>query len=123
MNHKGIVTFDRKTKKDSFYIYKAWWSDEPFVHICGRRYVDRPESVTTVKVYSNQKKVALYANGKLLEEKSGDKVFTFQVPLAGDVELKAVSGQLTDQCAIRHVDAPNPAYKLQGKSSNSANWV
>ena len=123
MNHKGIVTFDRKTKKDSFYIYKAWWSDEPFVHICGRRYVDRPESVTTVKVYSNQKKVALYANGKLLEEKSGDKVFTFQVPLAGGVELKAVSGQLTDQCAIRHVDAPNPAYKLQGKSSNSANWV
>ena len=76
-----------------------------------------------MKVYSNQKKVALYANGKLLEEKSGDKVFTFQVPLAGDVELKAVSGQLTDQCAIRHVDAPNPAYKLQGKSSNSANWV
>ena len=123
MNHKGIVTFDRKTKKDSFYIYKAWWSDEPFVHICGRRYVDRPESVTTVKVYSNQKKVALYANGKLVEEKSGDKVFTFQVPLEGDVELKAVSGQLTDQCAIRHADAPNPAYKLQGKSSNSANWV
>ena len=123
MNHKGIVTFDRKTKKDSFYIYKAWWSDEPFVHICGRRYVDRPESVTTVKVYSNQKKVALYANGRLVEEKSGDKVFTFQVPLEGDVELKAVSGELTDLCAIRRVEAPNPAYKLQGKSSNSANWV
>ncbi len=123
MNHKGIVTFDRKTKKDSFYIYKAWWSDEPFVHICGSRYVDRPEAVTTVKVYSNQKKVALYANGKLVEEKSGDKVFTFQVPLEGDVELKAVSGELTDLCAIRRVHTPNPAYKLQGKSSNSANWV
>ena len=123
MNHKGIVTFDRKTKKDSFYLYKAWWSGEPFVHICGRRYVDRPETVTTVKVYSNQSKVALYANGKLIEEKSGGKVFTFQVPLEGEVELKAVSGTLTDQCAIRRVEQPNPAYKLQGKSSNSANWV
>ncbi len=123
MNHKGLVSFDRKTKKDSFYLYKAWWSDEPFVHICGSRYVDRPEAVTTVKVYSNQKKVALYANGKLVEEKSGDKVFVFKVPLEGDVELKAVSGELTDLCAIRRVDTPNPAYKLHGKSSNSANWV
>ena len=123
MNHKGLVTFDRKTKKDSFYIYKAWWSDEPFVHICGSRYVDRPEAVTTVKVYSNQPKVALYANGKLVEEKAGDKVFVFQVPLEGSVELKAVSGKRTDRCTIRRVDAPNPAYKLQGKSSNSANWV
>ena len=123
MNHKGIVTFDRKIKKDSFYIYKAWWSDEPFVHICGRRYVDRPEAVTTVKVYSNQPRVALYADGKLAEEKTGDKVFEFKVPLSGQVELKAVAGEFTDLCAIRRVDTPNPAYKLQGKSSNSANWV
>lgn len=40
MNHKGLVTFDRKTRKDSFYAYKAWWSKEPFVHLCGKRYVD-----------------------------------------------------------------------------------
>ena len=123
MNHKGIVTFDRKIKKDSFYIYKAWWSDQPFVHICGRRYADRPEAVTTVKVYSNQKKVALYANGTLIEEKSGDKVFEFKVPLSGQVELKAAAGDCTDSCVLRHVDTPNPSYKLQGKSSNSANWV
>ena len=123
MNHKGLVTFDRNTKKDSFYLYKAWWSDEPFVHICGRRYADRPEAVTTVKVYSNQKKVALYANGTLIEEKSGDKVFEFKVPLSGQVELKAAAGDCTDSCVLRHVDTPNPSYKLQGKSSNSANWV
>ena len=123
MNHKGLITFDRKTKKDSFYIYKAWWSKEPFVHICGRRYVDRPEAVTTVKVYSNLPRVSLYANGKLLEEKSGDKVFEFQVPLEGEVELEAVSGKYEDICTIRKVDEPNPDYKLQGKSSNSANWV
>ena len=123
MNHKGLVTFDRQTKKDSFYLYKAWWSGEPFVHICGRRYVDRAEAVTTVKVYSNQEKVALYANGELVEEQTGDKVFTFQVPLEGQVELEAEAGRQTDRCVIRRVDMPNPAYKLQGKSSNSANWV
>ena len=123
MNHKGLVTFDRQTKKDSFYLYKAWWSQEPFVHICGSRYVDRPEAVTTVKVYSNQEKVALYANGELVEEKSGDRVFEFQVSLEGKVELEAEAGRCSDRCVIRHVDEPNPAYKLQGKSSNSANWV
>ena len=123
MNHKGIVTFDRKIKKDSFYIYKAWWSDQPFVHICGRRYADRPEAVTTVKVYSNQEKVALYANGELIGEQEGEKVFTFQVPLEGKVELEAEAGRFTDRCVIRRVDEPNPAYQLQGKSSNSANWV
>ncbi len=123
MNHKGIVTFDRKTKKDSFYLYKAWWSKEPFVHICGRRYIDRAEDVTTVKVYSNQEKVALYANGELIGEQEGEKVFTFQVPLEGKVELEAEAGRFTDRCVIRRVDEPNPAYQLQGKSSNSANWV
>jgi len=124
MNHKGLVTFDRQTKKDSFYLYKAWWNqDDPFVHICGRRYVDRPEAVTTVKVYSNQRHVALYANGKLVGEKDGDKIFEFQVPMDANVKLEARAGQCTDSCAIRRVNVPNPTYKLQGKSSNSANWV
>ena len=91
--------------------------------ICSRRRADRTEAVTTVKVYSNQSKVALYANGKLIEEKSGGKVFTFQVPLEGTVELEAEAGRFTDRCLIRRVDTPNPAYQLQGKSSNSANWV
>ena len=63
MNHKGLVTFDRKTKKDSFYLYKAWWSDEAFVHICSKRFVERTGSTATVKVYSNQSTVALYVNG------------------------------------------------------------
>ena len=55
MNHKGLVTFDRKTKKDSFYLYKSYWSDEPFVHICSKRFTDRTEDEITVKIYSNQK--------------------------------------------------------------------
>lgn len=123
MNHKGLVTFDRKTKKDSFYVYKAYWSDVPFVHIAGSRYVDRPEKVTTVKVYTNQPKVALYANGKLVEEKSGDKVFTFKVELNGETKLKAVAGDCTDTAKLRYVSEPNPAYKLQKSNSTSANWV
>ena len=123
MNHKGLVTFDRKTKKDSFYIYKAYWSEVPFVHIAGSRYVDRPEKVTTVKVYTNQPKVALYVNGKLLEEKTGDKVFTFKVELNGETQLKAVAGDCTDTAKLRYVSEPNPAYKLQKSSSTSANWV
>ena len=123
MNHKGLVTFDRKIKKDSFYLYKAWWSKDPFVYIAGRRYADRTESTTTVTVYTNQPSVALYANGKKVGEQTGDKVFRFKLPLNGEVELKAVAGECIDQATIRKVDTPNPAYKLQKGKSQSANWV
>ena len=123
MNHKGLVTFDRKIKKDSFYLYKAWWSKDPFVYIAGRRYADRTESTTTVTVYTNQPSVALYANGKKVGEQTGDKVFRFKLPLQGEVELKAVAGDCIDQATIRKVDTPNPAYKLQKGKSQSANWV
>lgn len=124
MNHKGLVTFDRKIKKDSFYLYKAHWSKEPFVHICSRRYVDRPESSTTVKIYSNQPKVALYANGALVGESSGkDHIFTFQLPLTGEVKLEAVVGDCRDSCSIRRVDTPNPAYQLRKGMNKSQNWV
>lgn len=121
MNHKGLITFDRKTKKDSFYIYKAWWSDEPFVHLCSRRYADRPEAVTEVKVYSNQSKVALYADGKLLEEREGRHVFTFRVPLEGTVEIEARAGESRDEMVLRRVSTPNPAYQLV--KTKSKNWV
>ena len=123
MNHKGLITFDRKTKKDSFYLYKAWWSEEAFVHICGSRYVNRPESMTTVKVYSNQPRVALYADGKLVGEQEGRHVFTFRIPLNGEVKLEARAGDCTDACTLRHADAPDPAYKLQKGKTKSANWV
>lgn len=123
MNHKGLVTFDRKIKKDSFYLYKAYWSKEAFVHLCSSRYVDRVESVTEVKVYSNQDSVSLYNNGKLVGTMQGSHIFTFQVTLEAENNLKAVSGKLEDTSFIRRVDKPNPAYKLSVKSSNSANWV
>ena len=123
MNHKGLVTFDRKTKKDSFYIYKAWWSDEPFVHICSKRYVDRTQSEIEVKVYSNQKNVSLYVNGEKLGEQEGEHIFKFRVKLDGETKVQAVAGDCIDDAVFRKVDTPNPDYKLTKKKSTSANWV
>ena len=123
MNHKGLVTFDRKTKKDSFYIYKAWWSDEPFVHICSKRYTDRTENEIEVKVYSNQKQVSLYVNGEKLAEQEGEHIFKFRVKLNGETKVQAVAGDSIDDAVFRKVDAPNPDYKLTKKNSTSANWV
>ena len=123
MNHKGLVTFDRKTKKDSFYLYKAWWSEENFVHICSKRFTDRTEKEIEVKVYSNQNSVALYADGKKLAEQTGEHIFRFRVPLHGKVELKAVAGDCIDTASFRSVAEPNPSYKLVKTKSKSANWV
>ena len=121
-NHKGLVTFDRKYKKDSFYAYKAWLSDEPFVHLCGKRYVDRTEDVTKVTVYSNLPSVELFANGISLGVKEApDHFFYFDVPNVGETKLVAVAGQYKDESVIRKVAEPNPAYRLVEKGA-ILNW-
>ena len=112
-NHKGLITIDRKYKKDSFYAYKAWLSDEPFVHLCGKRYVDRVEDVTKVTVYSNQPAVELFANGQSLGVKeAADHFFYFEVPNAGETKLEAVAGDCRDESVIRKVDTFNEDYRL-----------
>lgn len=113
-NQKGLVTFDRKTRKDAFFIYKAYLSKNPFVHVCGRRYIDRPEDVTEVKVYSNQPSVTLYVDGAEFASKTADKIFTFQVPLSGEHTIEARSGQCSDSISIRRTQSPNPAYYAEG---------
>ena len=121
-NHKGLVTIDRKYKKDSFYAYKAWLSDEPFVHLCGKRYVDRVEDVTKVTVYSNQKSVELFANGVSLGVKEApDHFFYFDVPNSGTTRLEAVCGELRDEGTIRKVETFNEEYRLREKSA-ILNW-
>lgn len=120
VNHKGLVTFDRKVKKDAFYIYKAWWSKEPFVHLCGSRYVERTEEITEIKVYSNQSKVGLFVDGRKVEEKEGSHIFIFQVPIHGEHHIEAVSGNCRDEIRIRKVEQPNPGYML--KDSAVCNW-
>ena len=123
MNHKGLVTFDRKIKKDSFYVYKAYWTTEPFVHLCGKRYVDRCGGKTKVKVYSNCDSVTLMVNGKEFATKTGSKVFDFEVPLTEDLNLEAVSGDCRDTSFIRKVLVPNISYKLPKDGGNGGNWT
>ena len=119
-NQKGLVGFDHKTRKDAFYLYKAAWSKEPFVHLCGKRYVDRAEDTTEIKVYSNCEAVTLFVDGRELETKSGKTVFTFSVPLTGEHKIEAVSGENRDESIVRRVDAPNPAYLFRKQSV--INW-
>ena len=121
-NHKGLVTFDRKYKKDAFYAYKAWLSDEPFVHLCGKRYVDRVEDVTRVTVYSNLPEVTLLVNGKALETKAApDHFFFFDVPNRDESRLTAIAGDCRDESVIRKVDAFNERYRLREKGA-VLNW-
>ena len=121
-NHKGLVTFDRSYKKDSFYAYKAWLSDEPFVHLCGKRYVDRVEDVTKVTVYSNQPKVELFANGESLGVKeAADHFFYFDVPNVGETKLEVVAGEYRDESIIRKVDTFNEDYRLKEEGA-ILNW-
>ena len=121
-NHKGLVTIDRKYKKDSFYAYKAWLSDEPFVHLTSKRYIDRVEDVTKVTVYSNQPEVELFANGVSLGKKTAeDHFFKFDVPNVGETVLVAVAGDLKDESLIRKVEVFNEEYRLKEKSA-ILNW-
>ena len=122
MNHKGLVTFDRKYKKDSFYAYKAWLSDEPFVHICGKRYIERVEDVTKVTVYSNQPEVEMFVNGESIGKQTSDvHFFYFNVKNAGESTLTVKAGDCTDESIIRKVDTFNEEYRMK-ETGDVLNW-
>ena len=123
MNHKGLVTFDRKYKKDSFYAYQAWLSEKPMVHLCGKRYIDRVEDVTKVTVYSNCDEVELFANGVSVGKQAKGKYpfFYFEVKNEGTTELKAVAGELEDCGTINKVDTPNENYIMK-EEGQVINW-
>ena len=118
-NHKGLMTMDRKYKKDSFYAYKAWLrspEDAPFVHICSKRYVDRVEDVTKITVYSNLPEVELFVNGESVGKKTApDHFFYFDVQNVGTSSIKAVAGDCTDESVINKVDTFNEEYRLVEK--------
>ena len=81
LNHKGLITFDRKTKKDAFYFYKANWSNNPVLYITERRHNERTEAKTTVKIYTNLKEVTLFVNNKKVEKQklvSDINIITFK---------------------------------------------
>ncbi len=123
MNHKGLVTFDRKYKKDSFYAYQAWLSDKPMVHICGKRYIDRVEDVTKVTVYSNCDEVELFANGVSIGKQSKGKYpfFYFNVKNEGETNLTVKAGELEDSSVIRKVDKFNEDYIMKDEG-DVINW-
>lgn len=125
-NNKGLVTMDRKTKKDSYYIYKAYWNKAPMVHICGRRYAQRAGETTEIRVYSNQPTVTLYLNGEKAEEKSAEKVFVFTVALAeGQNIVVAEAGGVKDSITLEKVEKEPEIYVLpevNERAEGVANW-
>jgi len=129
-NNKGLITYDRKIKKDAFYMYKAHWSDEKFVHITGKRYVDRPGSSMTVKIYSNCEEITLYVNGEEFGTRKADRVFLFEnVELAeGTNDIRAAAkqevGVCSDKAFFNRVWSPNPSYKAPEAESGGivSNW-
>jgi hypothetical protein len=102
LNTKGIVTYDRATKKDAFYFYKANWSSAPVLYITSRRFATRTSAVTDVKIYSNLDAVTLTVNGVSLGTLSGagnpDRIFKWSgVQLQGGSNLVQVTGTKNGQ--------------------------
>ncbi len=125
-NNKGLVTMDRKTKKDSYYIYKAYWNKEPMVHLCGKRYAQRAGETTQIRVYSNQPEVTLYLNGNQIDKQSADKVFVFEVALEdGFNVIKAEAGDIKDTMTLEKVEKEPEIYVLpevNERAEGVANW-
>ena len=122
MNHKGLITFDRKIKKDAFYLYKAYWNKkDKFVYLAGKRYEYRSARKQTITVYSNLDEVSLYHNGKLVGTKKGEHVFKFDIVLEGQNKLEVKAGNYSDEGIIYKVDSERPEYRLA--KGDSSNWM
>ncbi|MGN0140580.1 MAG: glycoside hydrolase family 2 protein [Roseburia sp.] len=132
-NNKGLVTLDRKTRKDSFYIYQAYWTEQPMVHITGRRYAKRAGETTRIKVYSNQPFVSLYVNHKLADILAPcNHVAAFTVSLEdGFNTITAIAGNIEcasrvrDSVTLEKVDREPSIYTLpevNERAEGVANW-
>lgn len=125
-NNKGLVTYDRGTKKNAFYIYKATWSDEPMVHICGRRFADRAPEERDVKVYSNAGNVTLIVNCAVVETLpvEGHCCVFRNVPLnPGSNRIEAVSADgASDVITLNGVEKTNPDYIMPADEVVTSNW-
>ena len=123
VNQKGLVTMDRKLRKDAFYLYKAAWNHkEPFVHLCGSRYVERCGDTTKIKVYSNQQQVTLLVDGREAGTCTGNRIFVFTIPLTeGEHRVEAMASHCSDVMTIRKAAKENPAYSFRQKG-DVINW-
>ncbi len=125
-NNKGLVTMDRKTKKDSYFVYQAYWTQTPMVHIAGRRHAQRAGETTEIKVYSNQDTVVLYVNGKEVGQQTAHRVFKFNAVLnEGFNTIVAVAGDVKDSITLEKV-AEEPGYytlpEFNERQEGVANW-
>jgi beta-galactosidase len=126
MNNKGLVTYDRKTKKDSFYLYKAYWNkDEKFVWIASKRFKERELDVIKVGVYTNLDEVTLTQNGEVVGTvEVKDHKATFEVKLVdGENTFVATSGECKDEAVFVKVESNNNKYVCPNAASDSVtNW-
>jgi beta-galactosidase len=111
INDKGLLTYDRKIRKDAFYFYKANWNEEPMLHITSQRWTPRAEATIPVRIYSNCDKVELSVNGQSMGAKSPDEIHVAQwdgVQLKqgeNKIEATAVTKdgkKLEESCTIIH---------------------
>lgn len=125
-NNKGLVTMDRKTKKDSYFVYQAYWTQTPMVHIAGRRHAQRAGETTEIKVYSNQDTVVLYVNGKEVGQQTAHRVFKFNAALnEGFNTIVAVAGDVKDSITLEKVAEEPGCYTLpefNERQEGVANW-
>ncbi len=128
-NDKGLVTYDRQTKKDAFYFYKAVWSQEPTLQIASKRFTVRGLEKIPVKVYTNAAKATLTVNGTALGEKAADNgtIVWEDVTLkpgANAVSVAATGSDgkpLTDTCTWTYTSgAPTEVYVAQDASMRRA---
>ena len=123
-NNKGLVTFDRKNKKDAFYLYKAFWSDDKFVHLVGDRYPLRTIGAKTFTVYSNCDKVTLKVGSKQ-KTVTAEGVFVFEDMeiKAGDNKVVITAGDIKETLTLTGVEEYPREYSLpDGAATMVRNW-
>jgi beta-galactosidase len=120
MNNKGLVTFDRKIKKDAFYYYQAKWQTKPVLHVCSKRFVDRIQDDITIKAYSNLNNVTFYLNGEKVEDiNTYDVIHQAKVTLKpGENQIVVKADGLTDSMVVRRVDEKNKTYEMPEEEKN-----
>lgn len=91
INDKGLVTFDRKEKKDAYYFYKANWNPEPMIHLTGKRQRETSLTKKDIMVFTNQKEVELMVNGTSIGKASPDAYATV---IWKDISLQPGANQI-----------------------------
>ncbi len=123
-NNKGLITYDRKEKKDAFYVYKAWWNPEPMIFVSGGRFVNRaPGAERDIIVYTNCDEVTLVVNGKEVTKKAEYHMVTFEGAVVdGENVITAYAGDVkANTITLNGVQEHDYSYDLP-EGNSAANW-